>query len=216
MGFTAGSIDQNPVYYEFMLDANYRTERVANITDHVIVRSHRRYGLTEYNDDVAQAWSMLVASAYAQDLSVQDSSGVPHFPGGASQFNSDRRTPTATLCTIYNAWGKMIDAASAVDPKLETFRYDLVNTGRELLAQLATPVSMNFSDAVGRSPLNAAELKVTGNLYVELLDDVDTLVGADQAFLVGPWIEMARYARLLPPAGRCPPAAALRLSRQLR
>lgn len=117
------SIDQNPVYYEFMLEANYRTERVANITDHVIARSHRRYGLAAYNDDVAQAWSMLVASAYSQDLSVQDGTGIPHLPGGSSQFKQDRKTPSATLCTIYNAWGRMISAAAAIDPALETFRY---------------------------------------------------------------------------------------------
>ena len=28
-GFTSEGIDQNPVYYEFMLEANWRTERVA-------------------------------------------------------------------------------------------------------------------------------------------------------------------------------------------
>ena len=43
-GFTPEGIDQNPAYYEFMLEANWRTERVADITEHIVARSHRRYG----------------------------------------------------------------------------------------------------------------------------------------------------------------------------
>jgi alpha-N-acetylglucosaminidase len=71
-GFTPEGIDQNPVYYEFMLECNWRNEAVADIPAHIRMRSHKRYGLTEENDDVSAAWNLLVNSSYSQDLSVQD------------------------------------------------------------------------------------------------------------------------------------------------
>jgi len=76
---------------------------------------------------------------------------------------------------------------------LVTFRYDLVNLGRELMAQLATPVSMNFHDSISAGSLDKDKITATGNAYIELLEDIDTLVGADNAFLLGSWIQTARY-----------------------
>lgn len=191
-GFTPEGIDQNPVYYEFMIEQNWRDARVSNIADHIALRSHRRYMLSSPIAEVSEAWTLLVASAYSQDLSVQDSTGIPHLPGHASQFEQNRYTPSATLCKIFKAWGKLILAAPHIDRSLETFRYDLVNLGREVLAQLSTPMSMNFSDAMNAQTLNANRLHATGDIYVELLTDVDKLLMTDFAFLLGPWIRSAR------------------------
>jgi alpha-N-acetylglucosaminidase len=191
-GMTPEGIDQNPVYYEYVTKNNMRPGQVTDITGEIVLRSHRRYGLTQPNAAVTQAWSLLVNSSYAQDLSVQDGTGVPHFPGGGSQFESDRHTPTPRLCLVWQAWGQLLAAAPAVDPSLETFRYDLVNTGRELLAQLSTPVSQNFSDAIKAPTLDPARVTQTGQLYIDLLADIDQLVATDSAFLLGPYIEAAR------------------------
>lgn len=64
--------------------------------------------------------------------------------------------------------------------------------GRELLAQLSTPASQNFSDAISASVLTAAAIQTSGDFYIQLLQDIDTLVATDAAFLLGPWIAMAR------------------------
>ena len=69
------------------------------------------------------------------------------------------RTPSATLCKIFQAWGLFIEGAPQVDPALEPFRYDLVNLGRELLAQLATPVSLNFSNVIKAAKIDPDEAK---------------------------------------------------------
>jgi hypothetical protein len=193
-GMTPEGIDQNPVYYEFVMKNNMRDSgMVADIAGDVVLRSHRRYGLTQPNAAVTQAWSLLVNSSYAQDLSVQDGTGIPHFPGGSSQFEADRRTPTPRLCLVWQAWGQLLAAAPAVDPSLETFRYDLVNTGRELLAQLSTPASQNFSDAIhAAAPLDPARITQSGQFYIDLLADVDQLVATESAFLLGPFIAAAR------------------------
>jgi hypothetical protein len=107
-----------------MAAQNFRSARVPNITAHVIERSHRRYGLASEVPEVSRAWSLLVDSAYAQDLSVQDKTGVAHLPGSSSQFEKDNATPTLTLCKIYEAWRHLTSAAAGgdVDPTLVTFR----------------------------------------------------------------------------------------------
>lgn len=191
-GFTPEGIDQNPVYYEFVVEANWRQAPEKDIPTAIVERSHRRYGLAQNNADVDRAWRLLVGSAYSQDVSVQDGTGVPHLPGHSSQFGDDRRTPSKILCDQHTAWGALISAASAVEPDLETFRYDLVNLGREVLAQLSTPASMNYSDALSAKKPDETRLRETGTFYVDLLRDVDTLVGSEPAFLLGPWIAMAR------------------------
>jgi hypothetical protein len=128
-GFTPEGIDQNPVYYEFMLEANWRTHPVENITEHIIIRSHRRYGLVEEMEEVATAWALLVASAYSQDLQVNDGTGVTHFGRDEGwAFESDRHTPTQTMCQIYNAWDQLVHAGIKLSNNapgklmLETFR----------------------------------------------------------------------------------------------
>ena len=53
-------------------------------------------------------------------------------------------------------------------------------------------MSQNFSDAISQAKLDSKLISQTGTLYAALLSDIDTLVGADPAFLLGSWIGMAR------------------------
>jgi hypothetical protein len=197
-GYTPEGIDQNPVYYEFIGSAPFRTAPVADIPAAIVARSHRRYGLSAPNADVAAAWVLLVNSSYSQDLSVQDDTGIPHLPGGdtGTFWARDRFTPLPGLCKTYAAWKALarVAASGAVDTTLEPFRYDLVNTGREILARLSSPLSVNFSDATlsASGPLDAGRVQETGDAYVGLLADVDALLATDTAFMLGPWIASAR------------------------
>ena len=195
--YTPEGIDQNPVYYEFMTAASFRGAPVANLTAWAIDRAYRRYGLTGAPGSapaVDAAWAALVNSTYSQDLSVQDGTGVAHLPGwDRSQFEPDLRTPTPRLCATWHAWGALLDAAPGLpDAALETYTYDLVNLGRELLAQLSTPRSVNFSTALRAVPLVPEDLTRAGDAYAEVLTDLDALVGTHYAFLVGPWLRDAR------------------------
>ena len=193
-GATPEGIDQNTIYYEFIFEQNFRSEPVKNVADHAVERSHRRYGLSDKNTFVAQAWILLTESAYSTDLSVQDPSGVKSLPGTSSWFQGDRKTPQPALCKIYRAWEELIKAIED-DSGLsnsEPFVYDLINTGREVLANIATPASMNFSDAFSRDLMDKADLIRTGSFHMNVLEDLDSLVGTDNSFLLGPWIDSAR------------------------
>ena len=197
-GFTPEGIDQNPIYYEFMLGQNFRPKPVEDIPSYCSIRSHKRYRLNEVVPSVDQAWKLLCTSAYTQDLSVHDNTGVPHLPGSSSQFQADRSTPTPKLCMEFQAWKLLIDFGTSLardnteESTKEPFRYDLITLGQELLSQLSTPMSMNFSDALKEDDLNVEKLTTFGNLYIELLSDIDALLSADPASMLGPWLEMAK------------------------
>ena len=193
-GFTPEGIDQNPVYYEFMCEANWRDSQVDDIPSHIVLRSHRRYGLNIFNAHIDTAWRSLVASSYAQDLNVQDGTGVAHLGSNeAWAWNEDRSTPTDRLCLVWKAWGELNAAAEFVSPNNEPFRYDLVNTGREILAQMAGPTGQNFTETFESGEIiDTDAVSSTGAAYIEVLEDLDSLVATDSAFLLGPWIEMAK------------------------
>jgi alpha-N-acetylglucosaminidase len=169
---------------------------VASISEHLVARSHRRYGLLEMNPTIAEAWTLLADSVYTQPVSDLDPSGVKYFPAWQSQFEDNRRTATPLLCKTFAAWEKFVNVATSSGSSdlvaLRTFRYDLVDLGRELLAQLSSPISLNFSDAMASNLLSESQLAATGGLYVELLEDIDRLVATDPAFLLGPWLAAAR------------------------
>jgi len=191
-GFTPEGIDQNPVFYEFVAEANFRAAPVADVAQWAVDRAHKRYGLTADDARIERAWRLLVNSSYAQDLSVQDGTGVAHIGDNEAWAWDDRATPSSRLCEVYSAWSLLVDAAADVD-MAEPFRYDLVNLGREVLAQVAGPAGQNFSDATPiNKTLDEARVNATTAAYVEVLEDLDALVATDDAFLLGPWLEMAK------------------------
>jgi alpha-N-acetylglucosaminidase len=99
------------------------------------------------------------------------------------------------LCKMFGAWELLLQAteeSSVPGFRTEPFIYDLVNLGRELFAQLATPASLNFTESTTRPTMDKNEIKNAGTFYIELLHDVDALVATDEAFLLGPLIESAR------------------------
>lgn len=201
IGATPEGIDQNPIYYEFLYEQAFRQQPVVNLTSHIIHMNYKRYDLMEKGDDVkldvSHAWGYLMETSYAQDFSVQDGTGVAHLSPreGGSLFESDRRTPKPILCGMSKAWIRLVEAAQKIQSRNITatspFLFDLVNVGREVLAQLTTPMALNFSDArIG--VMDRQELTRTGMMYIDLLLDLDRLVGTIDAFQLVPWLKSAK------------------------
>ena len=189
-GASPEGIDQNPAYYEFLLDSSWREEPVANITEHMIERAQLRYNLESPLPAVSAAWALLVASVYSDDINIGDGTGVAHI--GAAQLWRGG-APSAMVCQIYGAWVQLIAASGTGSLDItEPFRYDLVNTGREVLAQLAGPAGKNFTAAIGATPMNTTDVERTGLFYIQVLEDIDRLVATDTAFQLGPWLAMAK------------------------
>jgi alpha-N-acetylglucosaminidase len=210
VGYTPEGLDQNPAYYELLQEAAFKAAPERNLTAWLVKRAHRRYGLqaagAAENADVAAAWAALGASGYARNEAVSDTTGVGISPGekmNMNNFAKDLATPLPAVCLEWASWGSLNAAAPAVraaggggNPLPAPFTYDLVNGAREVLAQLATPLSVNFSNAFSKnaSPgyMEPARLNATGATFRELLLDLDRLLATDTAFMLGPWLASAR------------------------
>ena len=220
VGYTPEGLDQNTAYYELLQEAAFKAAPEPNVTEWLIERAHRRYGLLggARNEHVTAAWGALAQSGYAIDKGVNDGSGVCEMNVlsvlsrqlDQSAWKKDLLTPAPALCLEFASWGSFNAAAPAVAeaqaaaqaaadgespplPRLpETFSYDLVNTAREVLAQLSTPLLLDFSGAFNGSNLSAQRINATGALFVELLTDLEQLLSTDTAFMLGPWLASAR------------------------
>ena len=208
VGYTPEGLDQNPAYYELLQESAFKDAAESNLTDWLVRRAHRRYGLSAPNREVGAAWADIGGSGYAHDGAVHDPTAVGTLSPSNSEpwtgFAADNHSPIAGMCMEWLAWNALLAAAPAVAsanaatpasqmfgqyPK--TFSYDLVDIGREVLAQLTIPMARNFS-AARRDLENAAGANRTGALYEELLLDLDELLATDSAFLLGPWLDSAR------------------------
>lgn len=231
MGYTPEGLDQNPAYYELLQEAAFKSAPEPNISNWLVKRAHRRYGLFGKHEDphIAAAWIALGASGYAVDMGVSDGSGVGQMDvfdklrlESTTGFQSDRCTPTRALCLEWSAWGSLNTAATVVAAAVggpgrqlpEPFVYDLVNTAREVLAQLSSPALLNFSFSFSGAPtVFANEVTKSAAIYLDLLHDLDSLLATDTAFMLGPWLASARKLggaaddciamHLAEPIGRC-------------
>jgi alpha-N-acetylglucosaminidase len=213
VGYTPEGLDQNPAYYELLQESAFKPNAESNVTDWLVRRAHRRYGLLAPSWDVGSAWADIGESGYGHDGQVHDPTAVGTLsPTDAEPWTgfgfgppNGKHTPTAGMCKEWRAWRSLVAAAPAVVaanvaippsqkfgkyPK--TFSYDLVDIGREVLAQLTIPVAREFNAARKSVLENPADVNRTGALYVELLLDLDKLLATDTAFMLGPWLASAR------------------------
>jgi hypothetical protein len=205
VGYTPEGLDQNTAYYELLQEAAFKAVPETNLTTWLVRRAHRRYGLDQNNAHVTAAWVALGASGYAIDKGVGDSTGVCQMDVyeklnrlDRTNFDADLHTPKAPLCLEWAAWGALNAAAPSViaaagGRKLpEPFVYDLVNTAREVLAQLSTPMLLNFSASFNSSTIDASRVTATAELFTGVLGELERLLGTDSAFMLGPWLASAR------------------------
>lgn len=205
VGGTPEGIDQNPAFYDFLFASNFRIAPVQDLSIYMGQYKLRQYGVDEaiypsVANHIKSSWSLLMQSLYSTERSVRDTSGIARLNPSDSLFHNNRYTPQPMLCRVFRAWRHLLMATEEISSRNhhffrennEPFQYDLINLGREILAQLSTPAAKNFTDATTRTPLSRDEVTTSGSFYMELLNDTDALLSTEYAFLLGPWIESAR------------------------
>ena len=184
--------------YELFQEAAFKAAPERDLTAWLVKRAHRRYGLDsgDHDPDVSAAWTNLGNAGYANDGPVHDPTGVGLMP--AKQFPDwmgwdETGRPKPVACLTWRAWGSLLAAAPRVPhPLPETYTYDLIDAGREALAQLSIPLSVNFSWTLQPHTLDAKRVNATGSVYVKLLKDLDSLLATHPSFLLGTWLQSAR------------------------
>ena len=184
-GATPEGIDQNPAYYEYMYDTAWH-KAPQPLAQWFETYSSRRYGNTD-NSYAAEAWKILSTTVYnSQAGGFHDDTGV--------EWNGLSTAPTAQgidIAALLEAWQLLLQAGATLNPEeYDTLNYDIVNVGREVIAQLITKFEANLTTAVHAG--NKKQALATASMLVSAYSDIDSLVGCDPSFLLGAWIADAR------------------------
>ncbi len=171
---------------------SWRSEAVTDVPSWVLRYAARRYGTKNSIEAVNKAWLQLLKSAYQFHWSWSIKSIVDRAP--EFSMASDLRF---NATGIAEAWKMIVTAAISkqLDTSVGPLRYDMVDIGRQTLANIFVDLHTMYALAYrkleeGKTP--TAELTAISSSMLQLLADLDTLLGSDTNFLLGHWIADAR------------------------
>jgi alpha-N-acetylglucosaminidase len=183
MGLTPEGIVQNPVVYDLATEMMWRTDApdpAAWVEDY----ARRRYGALPAA--ARDAWSLLLEKVYSRDGLKQPAprSSITRAP------TLDAKGPEYEApAELARAWQLLASCADALG-SADTYRYDLVDLGRQVLSNLSDSLQVEASAAYRAH--KAGRLQEIASLHAALILDLDELLGTRQEFLLGKWIADAR------------------------
>lgn len=186
LGLTMEGTDQNPVIYQLMLDNTWKHHSII-LNRWIKNYVHQRYG--QINEDALKAWTYLESSVYAhhpKGFGGPESVIImrPHF----LNFKNTKDVFGYSFDTLFKAWQLLLKASPALHNN-DGYQYDLINTGRQVLADYAVILEEKCADAYHDG--NIKKFQQLSTQYLMLLNDMDNLLAARKDFLLGKWIHEA-------------------------
>ncbi|AQL06547.1 Alpha-N-acetylglucosaminidase [Zea mays] len=215
VGMCMEGIEHNPVVYELMSEMAFHNKKV-EVEDWLKTYSCRRYG--QANADIEKAWRYLYHTIYncTDGIADHNKDYIVEFPDispssvtyqvskrrGMSITRNHRRFFLSEVSGILpqpHLWYSTKEAVKALELFLDagstfseslTYRYDLVDLTRQCLSKLANEV---YLDAISLyQKKDSHGLNAHARKFLEIIVDIDTLLAADDNFLLGPWLESAK------------------------
>ena len=187
IGLTMEGIEQNPVMYELLTQQVWQNESV-DLNKWLEFYTVNRYGLLDSN--LMKAWAVLRRTAY-NGTTIRD--GAESILTGRPTFDS---TTVWTRTKLnYNpkdflpAWDYFVTEAGKYKNS-DGFQYDLVDITRQVLANYANSIHAKLVMAYREKDRTA--YKKYSNEFLQILTDLDSLLGTRKDFLLGQWISDAR------------------------
>jgi len=187
IGLTPEGIEQNPALFELMLENVWQSEPV-NTDEWLKGYARKRYATS--NTAIDKAWGILKSTVYSGGLG----------EGGPESIISAR--PTFSIAghrvltqldydplELVNAWEIFIQQSTHFESS-KGYQYDLVDITRQVLANYASPLQQQI--ALDYAKKDVASFQQHSAEFLELIDDMDTLLGTHPDFLLGKWISDAR------------------------
>ncbi|TVU46998.1 hypothetical protein EJB05_06572 [Eragrostis curvula] len=212
VGMCMEGIEHNPVVYELMSEMAFRSKEV-EVEDWLKSYSYRRYGHT--NAEIDKAWSLLYHTIYncTDGIADHNKDYIVEFPDiSPSAVSSKRRgmsiaskhrgfllSEVSASLPHPHLWYSTKEAIKALEMFINagndfseslTYRYDLVDLTRQCLSKLANEVYLDAMSSYKKKDSNG--LNYHTKKFLELIVDIDTLLAADDNFLLGPWLESAK------------------------
>lgn len=186
LGMMMEGLGTNPIVPDFVMDQNWRTSvpDVTSWTERYIARRYRAE-----DPHAGAAWQLLLSTAFRSPA--QTGNFLAERPGFYVKGTAYRSEPVAPydVAVLRAALDSLLAAAPTLGAN-DAYRYDVVNLTRQVLGQFAVPMVDSVEAAYARRDQPA--LARHEQRVLDLLDDLDTLVGTREEFLLGRWIADAK------------------------
>jgi len=186
LGMTMEGLGTNPIVPDFVMGQTW-LDSVPPLDRWTQAYIARRYGAP--NAHAWHAWQLLLATAYRSGAQTGNYLAErPQFYVKGTHYRSEPIPPYDPRILA-----QALDSLLAAAPSLGTndaYRYDVVNLARQVLGELGLPLVNQVQAAFDRKDLpalHAAEARV-----LDLLRDLNTLVGTRREFLLGVWLADAQ------------------------
>ncbi|KAI7832676.1 tim-barrel domain-containing protein [Gamsiella multidivaricata] len=199
MGITMEGINNNEYLYQLILDIPWDQPPLDG-QKHLEAYLKRRYGPNQTSDAVLEAWTTLSQTVWdcSRDHFAQPKSYLDLTP--ALEMNRTGFLPTIfdyNQAKVVRAWTQFVQSTETETSQLplnvSSFRYDLVDVTREIMAAIVIPgLHHELVDAYKAKDL--ARTRYWGRLILEAIKDTDRILGTHTHFMLGPWIRDARLA----------------------
>lgn len=184
IGMMMEGFGYNPVVQEFMLEKTWRPG-MTDLDEWVTRYARRRYGSEDPR--VVDAWRRLLKGPYSRPAPT--ASIICTTPRLVSLKPKKKPVSKSENETVTEACRLLLECADTLG-RLETFRFDLVHVTREMLDRQAPRLLRNVTAAYKAGDHRA--LSEAGRRFLQLIKDMDTLLGAHRRFLLGRWLSDAR------------------------
>jgi alpha-N-acetylglucosaminidase len=209
IGLTPEAIEQNPAVFELMMDNVWRDSKIdvsgvpvagfENSTPGnkpwIVDYAERRYGKS--NAKINEAWGLMMKSVYssAPSGSPWRKSIIVGRPDLDMKKDGPDTSPNYDPKLLVKAWQLFIQSALELKAS-DGFRFDLVDITRQVLGNYANTIEPKIMTAYKQN--DTAAFKHYTIAFIQLMDDMDELLGTRKHFLLGAWIADARANGITP------------------
>ena len=177
-GFIMEGLGYNPVVYDFLSDLTWQPQQ-PELSEWIETYTHRRYGRKAPKAE--QAGKVLLGTAYQR-------------PGQITSAITRRPTlavagPLYPTSRLGDATQLLLECAGDLDA-VDTYRYDLVHVTRQVLSDLASTAARDAVAAFRRE--DREQFTESADRLIDLMTDLDELLGTRPEFLLGRWLEDAK------------------------
>lgn len=190
IGLTMEAIENNASMYEILLE-NTWTDQPIDVDNWISGYVKRRY--ESDNQEVQRAWNILRNTVYNYKgdlISCGPRSVITITPTIAKVSQRVSAYSYYQPEDILPAWEYMLEASGELKDN-NSFQYDLVDLSRQILANYSNELQEEYRLAIDRKDI--ALHRSIRKSFLELIDDMDLLMSTRKEFMLGPWIEDARF-----------------------
>ena len=187
IGLTMEGIEQNPALFQLMTENVWRDE-VIKLDEWLKKYAYNRYG--KENKKIDKAWQILKNTVYSGNANLEPPESIIT---GRPTFNINTNFTVTTLSydpiELLKAWKYFIEESDSFKNS-EGYKYDVVDITRQVLANYATPLQQQIAQAYRNG--DKRKFEKYSKAFLDLISDMDDLLGTTKDFLLGPWIADAR------------------------